>query len=272
MISGGESCSVPVFLPGEEQSSTNVYPSHSHCSLPRLFSQDYSRLCTIKPTSSESPNTTTTTAGTPPRSRIAPYDTEFRVRSSTEVEFQKAVDSRAAIIDDEVESSESPTKGMYIFGTASFRNAGDDDGQQVVGEDRPALQREAKLAYLLESLSLNLDPSGNAVSLLPPCVVEILPLGPENELLSVGSLLHWSRKIGLVCRDGFSDSCRNCIFNSGRQGCQNGLKCVFCHYTHPKAKRRSRRRIQRADSATKLDQLSRIQQQPVASLMFEQIR
>eukprot|EP01054_Gregarina_sp_Poly1_P000703 Gregarina_sp_Poly_1__702@NODE_1168_length_4874_cov_154_360100_g625_i2_p2_GENE_NODE_1168_length_4874_cov_154_360100_g625_i2NODE_1168_length_4874_cov_154_360100_g625_i2_p2_ORF_typecomplete_len400_score40_88_NODE_1168_length_4874_cov_154_360100_g625_i2281227 len=91
--------------------------------------------------------------------------------------------------------------------------------------------RELKLEALLRSFNLVLDNTHNAVVHLPDCVKTILPLTAEGEVLSVGSLLH------------YSGGCRNCIFNSGRQGCHNGLNCVFCHHSHPRPKRRSRRRV-----------------------------
>eukprot|EP01056_Protomagalhaensia_sp_Gyna25_P005478 Protomagalhaensia_sp_Gyna_25__5477@NODE_725_length_2763_cov_12_381791_g565_i0_p1_GENE_NODE_725_length_2763_cov_12_381791_g565_i0NODE_725_length_2763_cov_12_381791_g565_i0_p1_ORF_typecomplete_len338_score35_79_NODE_725_length_2763_cov_12_381791_g565_i0431056 len=113
----------------------------------------------------------------------------------------------------------------------------DESKEQLTADENLSAMRELKLEALLEAFNLTLGQTRNAVLHLPECVRMILPISPEGETLSVGSLLH------------YSGGCRNCIFNSGRQGCHNGLNCVFCHHAHPRPKRRSRKRVSKTQPA-----------------------
>jgi len=47
-----------------------------------------------------------------------------------------------------------------------------------------------------------------------------MPLDEQGEMTSVGSISH---------RNG---SCRQCLFHHTKVGCQNGILCDFCHFSH----------------------------------------
>lgn len=57
-------------------------------------------------------------------------------------------------------------------------------------------------------------------------LLERVPAREDGSLTSVGSIVH---------EDG---TCKPCVFaHSERKKCQNGIRCVFCHFAHPPKRR-----------------------------------
>eukprot|EP00747_Dinoflagellata_sp_TGD_P169244 gnl/TRDRNA2_/TRDRNA2_197734_c0_seq1.p1 gnl/TRDRNA2_/TRDRNA2_197734_c0~~gnl/TRDRNA2_/TRDRNA2_197734_c0_seq1.p1 ORF type:complete len:291 (-),score=54.66 gnl/TRDRNA2_/TRDRNA2_197734_c0_seq1:44-850(-) len=70
---------------------------------------------------------------------------------------------------------------------------------------------------------------------------KVIPKDPEDKLTSIGGILHSSEK------------CAPCSFyHSSTKGCNNGIRCKFCHMPHPK-RVRQRKRTRRRGKKEKAD-------------------